>query len=47
MDISAIGYFIAETLHTSVAHRFEHHHERDDYDYDNCDDDKEDMMVMI
>ena len=29
MGIPAIGQFIAETLHTSVAHRFEHHHSFD------------------
>ena len=34
---AAIGYFIAETLYTSVAHRFEHHC----YSYDDADDDDE------
>ena len=33
MGIAAIGYFIAETVHTSRAHRFQH--QRDDDDDDN------------
>ena len=30
MGIAAIGYFIAETVHTSRAHRFQHQRDDDD-----------------
>ena len=39
MGIAAIGYFIAETVHTSRAHRFQH--QRDD---DDDDDDAQDIV---
>ena len=33
MAIAAIGYFIAETVHTSRAHRFQHQRDDDDVNF--------------
>ena len=38
MGIAAIGYFIAETVHTSRAHRFQHQRDDDDDDGDDAQD---------